>query len=309
MIDKSDIITCESYKPLCDYVYKHGDIPKSGLVHVNMEEVPSFLEAIKGCTDRYVVVSSCSDFGLCIQAEQPVWLDMPKWARMGVNPELGYNGANIAPRCNLDKCRQEDKYSVKCYAFTAFTFPEIPENIVHWFMTNSSVVDPRITNIPFGVAANAAQDIVDVAAETHHYEKLAQVYINWVNYTIERLEYKEYYKLLNHDGFYIVDEPKPYKSYLRDLAMSAVVLSPKGNGIDCYRTLETLYMGSLPVLEMSHLSYDMRDLPLLIVKSMYGLRANELYELSLRVKAVNAPLDKIKLSYWKQRFEEKRSAT
>lgn len=307
MIDKSDIITCESYKSLCDYVYKNGDEPRSGLVHVNMEEVPSFLEAIKGRPDKYVVVSSCSDFGLCLQSEQPVWLDIPKWARMGLTPDIGYNGVSIEPRCDLQKCRQEDKYSVKCYAFTAFTFPQIPENITHWFMTNGSVYDPRITNIPFGVKPNAQQDIADIAEETRGYDKTPNIYINWVNYTIDRLEIQEYYKILGRNGFNVVDEPKPYRNYLRDLAMHCTVLSPKGNGIDCYRTLETLYMGSMPILDMSHVAADLADLPLLIVKSMYGLRANELHDLYLRMKAANRPLDKIKLSYWKSRFETKRS--
>lgn len=306
MINKEDIITCESYKSLCDYVYKVGDEPRSGLVHVNMEEVPSFLEAIKGRTDRYVVVSSCSDFGLCLQGEAPPWLDIPKWARMGINPGVGYNGVTIEPRCDLKKCDASHKYSSKCYAFTAFTFPEIPENIVHWFMTNSSVFDSRITTIPFGVAPNTAQDIVDIAAETSDYEKLPSMYINWVNYTLERLEIKEWYRLLGMKDVTIVDEAKPYRNYLRDLAMHSLILSPKGNGIDCYRTLEALYMGSMPVLETSHVSADLADLPLLIVKTMYGLRPNEMFGYSQQVKAQNRPLDKIKLSYWKKKFEEKR---
>lgn len=309
MISEADIITCESYKNLCDYIYKPGMDVKSGLVHVNMEEIPAFFEAIKGRPDKYVVVSSCSDFGLCIQSEAPVWLDIPKWARIGLSPNIGYNGVNIAPRCDVDRCNAEHKYSVKCYAFTAFTFPEIPENIVHWFMTNGSVNDPRITTIPFGIKPDGIQDVVAIAEETCQYEKIPEMYINWVNYTVERLEYKEYYRELGMKGVNIVDEPKPYKAYLRDLAMHSAILSPKGNGIDCYRMLEALYMGSMPVVEISKVTYDLGELPLLIVKSMYGLRPKELHDLHLRIKVLNRPLDKIKLSYWKNCFEEKLSAT
>lgn len=306
MINREDIITCESYKGLCDYVYKDGDEPRGGLVHVNMEEVPSFLKAIEGRTDKYVVVSSCSDFGLCNQAQHPVFLDLPKWTRMGINQNIGYDGINVAPRCNVDKCNINDQFSSKCYAFTAFTFPQIPENIVHWFMTNSSVYDKRITVIPFGVKPNAQDEIMEIAEETRGYEKLPQTYINWVNYTLERLEIKEYYRLLAAPDVTIVDEPKPYKSYLRDLAMHATVLSPKGNGIDCYRMLETLYMGSTPVVELSETTAEFADLPLLIVKTMYGLRAKELYHLHNHIRTQNRSLDKIKLSYWKGRFEEAR---
>lgn len=309
MINKEDIITCESYKGLCDYVYKAGDEPKSGVVHVNMEELPAFLQAIKGRTDRYVIVSSCSDFGLCYQQEYPVFVDIAKWARMQLTPEIGYSGINISPRCNLDKCDYNDQYSSKCYAYTAFTFPYIPENIVRWFMTNSSISptrDNRISVIPFGVAANATDDIMEIAEETRGYEKLPKTYINWVNYTLERLEIKEYYRLLGLPDVTIVDEAKPYKSYLRDLAMHATVLSPKGNGIDCYRMLETLYMGSVPVVELSETTAEFADLPLLIVKTMLGLRPNELYGLYNHVKSQNRSLNKIKLSYWKNEFEKAR---
>lgn len=307
MIDKADIITCESYKPLCDYVYKIGDEPKGGLVHVNMEEIPAFLEAIKGRSDKYVVVSSCSDFGLCIQNENPVWYDAGKWVKMMVEPSLGYNGLNIAPRCNLDKCKQSDKYSSKCYAYTAFTFPEIPDNITHWFMTNSSIMkEDRITVIPFGVAANSANDIAEIAEQSRNYEKLPKMYINWVNYTLERMQVKEYYRNLNADNITIIDEAKPYRAYLRDLAMHSIILSPQGNGIDCYRTLEAMYMGSVPVVEISPTTAPMSDLPLLIAKTLYGLRSNEMHSLYKQVKEQDRPLDKIKLSYWKNRFEEAR---
>lgn len=309
LITREDIITCESYKPLCDYVYKDGDEPKGGLVHVNMEEIPSFLKAIEGRTEKYIVVSSCSDFGLCYQREAPVWLDIPKWARMSVTPEVNYNGVSIPARCNWATCNPEHEFSSKCYAYTAFTFPKIPENIVHWFMTNSAISpssEPRISVIPFGVAANATDDIMEIADETQNYEKLPKTYINWVNYTLERLDVKEYYRLLGANDVTIVDDAKPYKSYLRDLAMHATVLSPKGNGIDCYRMLETMYMGSMPVVELSQTTAEFADLPLLIVKTMYGLRAKELFSLYNHVKSQNRSLDKIKLSYWKGRFEEAR---
>lgn len=308
--EKSDIITCESYKGLCDYIYSPDKDPVSGLVHVNMEEIPTFLTAIKNYPERkYVVVSSCSDFGLCYQQYNPVWIDTAKWVRMMARPEMNYKPIGVQPRCNLDKCNPDDKFSVKCYSFTAFTFAAIPDNIVHWFVTNSRVTvneEPKLTIIPFGVAPGAADDIIAVAKETEGYEKEPKVYINWVCYTSERYDVKEYYRLLSEyiENITIVDEPKPYKSYLRDLARHSVVLSPEGNGVDCYRTLESMYMGSMPVVELSATTAEFGDLPLAIAKTMYGMRPNELHDAYLKVK--DRPIDKIKLSYWKGKFEQER---
>jgi hypothetical protein len=306
LIDKNDIITCESYKTICDYVY-HPDNqdPQPGLVHVNFEEIPDFFKTIVNFPERnYVIVSSCSDFGLAIQAYNPVWADMSKWARVMSNPELGYKNTVIPPRCDVHRCNLQDKYSVRCYSYTAYTFNEIPNNIKHWFMTNARVPENDfITIIPFGVAANAQDDIMEVAEEKHKQEP--KLYINWVNYTVERLEIREFYRLINSvsKNVTIIDEAKPYKDYLRDLASHACILSPEGNGVDCYRNLESIYMNSMPFVQLSETTHALSDLPIAIVKTMFGLRANESYDVSLKIREYTK-LDKSRLSYWKNRFGE-----
>jgi hypothetical protein len=315
MIQKSDIITCESYKGLCDYIYKPekttGGFPLPGIVHVNMEELLQFFEAIEGSPYKYVVVSSCSDFGLCYQERSPVWVDMPKWARMMVTPEVGYNSCVLSPRCDLERCNPNHKYSAKCYSYTAYTFPAIPDNVVHWFITNSRIFpneeNDRITVIPFGVAPGSADDIIAVATEVSSYEKEPKTYINWVNYTLERVEIREYYRMLGMADVTIVDDAKPYKSYLRDLARHATILSPEGNGVDCYRMLESIYMGSMPIVGINPVTVELRELPIIISKSLYGLRPNEMYSIYHQIKEQGRSLDKVKLSYWKNQFESKRN--
>lgn len=306
MITKEDIITCESYKGLCDYVYAGEESPVEGLVHVNMEEIPLFFSAISKFPERkYVVVSSCSDFGLCYQEQNPVWADMPKWARMMVNPQLGYKRAVLEPRCRLDKCNPEHKYSSKCYSYTAFTFPEIPKNILHWFTTNSKILDDeRISIIPFGVAPNGADDIIEVAAEGNSKEERS--YINWVNYTVDRLEIQEHYKILNPPDMTIVTEAKPYKEYLRDLSRHALVISPEGNGVDCYRTLETIYVGSVPVVQYNAVNIALSDLPMALTLTMFGLQTRQMMNAYHEIKRQGRSLDKAKLSYWQTQFDNKR---
>ncbi len=315
LINKEDIITCESYKPLCDYIYKGGNDVPAGLWHVNMEELLEFFLAISRYPDRkYVVVSSCSDFGLCYQERNPVWADMPKWARMMAEPKLEYKQAVLSPRCNIEKCNISHLYSVKCYSYTAYTFPEIPTNVKHWFMTNARLSpseEPRITILPFGVAPNSQDAIMEVAEESEFWEKESGLYINWVNYNVERLEIREHYRTIKQalglSDIIVVDDAKPYKSYLRDLARYASILSPEGNGVDCYRNLETIYMGSMPILQPSHVSIALADLPLSIVPSMYGLRPKEAYTSYIKLMNNGHSLEKAKLSYWKKEFEAKRS--
>lgn len=312
MIIKDNIITCESYKKLCDYVYKIGDEPKPGVVHVNMEEIPNFFSAIKDRQDKYIVVSSCSDFGLAYQEQHPVWLDTPKWVKMMANPSMGYNMTHIAPRCDLERCKVEDKYSVKCYSWTAYTFPSIPKNIVRWYMTNSRIYEmnePRIRIIPFGIAANKQEDIMDLVENylpTNSRKK--QIYINWVNYTYERLETKELYRQENNSNVVIVDDAKPYKEYLKDLADSCLVLSPEGNGVDCYRTLEAIYMGAIPLGVMNATNEALiKGLPLAVSRDLSRrlvTSADHIDYIWNSVVKTNSIYSS--LSYWKGQLEKDR---
>ena len=53
--------------------------------------------------------------------------------------------------------------------------------------------------------------------------------------------------------------------YLKEMAQCKFTFSPRGFGIDCYRTWEALLVGSIPVIKSSHLDFMYEGLPVLIV--------------------------------------------
>ncbi len=310
--EKSDIITCESYKGLCDYVYAGEPDPPAGLVHCNLEELTMFFEAIKNYPDRdYVVVSSCSDFGVGYLAEQPPWMDMRRWAQLSIGADVGCMGLQMPPRFEPKKFNENHKYTVKCYSYTAYTFPEIPGNVHKWFMTNSMinpVVEPVIEVIPFGVAGKSADRIYDAMTLLAQVEKQDKIYINWNNYTYERYLIKENYLNLSLPYVTIINEAKDYEDYLVDLSMHRFVLCPDGNGIDCYRTLEAIYMGALPICMPSATTLTlMNGLDTIVTKTLMGI-PSEAFGSMYEWRVANATGNPYaKLSYWKGRFEEERA--
>jgi hypothetical protein len=56
-------------------------------------------------------------------------------------------------------------------------------------------------------------------------------------------------------------------SNIRNIQSSYFVLSPAGNGIDCYRNFEAMYLGVVPVVQKAEQLPYMVDLPILIVDS------------------------------------------
>jgi len=329
LLDVSDIITCKSYQPLCDYLYDYpnlDDIPPTGLVHVPLDHIEQFFKRIDSNGHRYVVVSSCSDYGLAIQNEHAPWKDMVKWINMQVGPSMGYQGIRIPARLDQQKCNINDTYSVKMHSWTNATFPKIPDNVHHWFLSNlmfvpdaeqynflyESNTHEKITAIPFGIAEGKASELHEaIKSKRPASERENKIYISWNDTTLERYQIRRElieWQAYSGEKCLTVNLPEnqdSYQEYLKNLARHKYVLSPPGNGADCYRTLESVYMGCIACVEDTPTNY-LTKLPVFRytsiedIISMYNhnkMDAPEQFD--------NKP--EIKLSYWKELIHSKRN--
>lgn len=332
MIDVSDIITCKSYQPLCDYLYDYpnlDDIPPTGLVHVPLDHIEEFFKRIDSNGHRYVVVSSCSDYGVAIQQEHGAWKDLLKWVNMQVGPSMGYNGVRVPARINEDKCNIEDTYSVKMHSWTNATMPSIPHNVHHWFLTNLMFVpDPedynflyeantykKITAIPFGIAEGFAPKLHEaMQTRSKAEDRENKIYVSWTDTTLERYDLRrELIEWAAYSGNKAITANHPeqqdtYDEYLKKLATHKYVLSPPGNGADCYRTLESIYMGCLTFVKDTPTNY-LTKLPVHRYQnpediiSSYNRKDRD----SLSDGFEDEDWEGIKLSHWKELIHSKRN--
>lgn len=306
-----DIIECKSWMHICEHHYETGDeMPSSGLVYVNIEHIKDFFNKCKDYPDRkFVVVSGYSDFGPCLQHEQPVWRDLIKWVQMQPLDELGYRGISVEGRCDAGQCNLNDKYSVKCWSFTLFTFNEIPENIVRWYCVNSLLKDERIVNIPLGIGEGSTDKLFE-ASEIKAGEK-RRLYVNFENYNIDRLSMKYWFQ-----AKYSEESDKEWltlhmtcdrkqEDYFQDLRNHEFIFAPYGNGIDTYRFCETMYLGSYPIVIHSLLYKDWKSLPVCGVGHQSEITKENLEMISEQIKlhSKNFNYDCISLSYWKKRIK------
>ena len=328
MIEPSDVITCKSYQPLCDYLYDYpdlDDIPPTGLVHVPLDHIEEFFKRIDSNGHRYVVVSSCSDYGLALQQEHGAWKDMIKWVGMQVGPSMGYNGIKVPARINEEKCNIQDTYSVKMHAWTNATFSKIPHNVHHWFITNLMFVPDaehyeflyeanthnKITAIPFGIAEDKAEEI-HAAMQTKRKlsERENKIYISWTDTTLERYELRrDLVEWSSYAGNNAITANYPekqdtYGEYLKKLASHKYVLSPPGNGADCYRTLESVYMGCVTFVEDTPTNY-LTKLPVYRYEGIEDIIAS--YNAEGQTPEYLEERPETKLSYWKEQIHAKRN--
>ena len=111
-------------------------------------------------------------------------------------------------------------------------------------------------------------------------------------------------------GFGVVEKDKGFEHYLDQLENHNCNLCPPGNGWDSYRSLETLYMGCIPIMELcpGMIFYTKLNLPIIFTSSLEAVTQPVLR--AIRQSPHNDrstwDLSRIHLLYWRKQIEESR---
>lgn len=310
-MDLNEIIHCEKYYELCDYHYedevREWEHLPSGVVRVDTASIPEFFDKVNGNGEKYVVISPRCDYGIHQQNVNLPCFDFYKWIKLAMRPEHGYNDLHMPARLNKKKCNIRDTYSIKCWSYTEATFSNIPLNVLHWFVVNCEITHPKVTTIPFGI--NGVDGDLSNAEAIANYkftksrDKL--LYVNFQFYTTDRAELWHYYKNINHPQV-TCKRDVGFDEYLDDLATHRFILCPAGNGIDCYRTLESIYMGAVPIIEhrLGMSPYIEAGSHVVTADNLFSINLDKLIELIVQ-RQINMDTDKYTWSYWKNIIERK----
>lgn len=177
------------------------------------------------------------------------------------------------------------------------------DKIIAWFSQNvEKASHPKLHPIPIGIENryNGHGDPEHLNNARRRIPGIKKSYLAYLNINIDTYpkERQKVYDLFRHKDYVKAPSPKPYKDYLYDLAGSKFVFSPRGNGLDCHRTWEALYMGAYPIVRTSSSDEMYEDLPVLIIKKWADVD-EEFLEKSykqLSKKTYNA--EKLKARYW-----------
>lgn len=128
------------------------------------------------------------------------------------------------------------------------------ESLLSWFAQNVLFEHRKLHPIPIGIAneewlhgdTSVLNRVID---ESKAVEKKEQVYYNFSNWTNPR-ERNECSFFAEKVGL-VRAEHKNFYGYLSDLSKNMFCLSPDGNGVDCHKVWECLYLGVVPVVKRS----------------------------------------------------------
>jgi hypothetical protein len=97
------------------------------------------------------------------------------------------------------------------------------------------------------------------------------------------------------------------RAYRRVLHRYCFVASPPGNGVDCHRTWEALYLGVIPIVKRSILYEGFPNLPVFMVddwSEIEGLGEVELAQIYERKMAANNSMECLWMDYWKAQIKK-----
>ena len=167
---------------------------------------------------------------------------------------------------NSDLC-VDDKYS------------EILTNnyLITWFGQNINTINDKLKSIPIGLANRRwphgdIEILKKVIDENNTKNNLVYCNID-VNTNISERStcLEEIYPIQNSNKV-------SFEEYLRYVSKSYFIISPNGNGIDCHKTWESLYLKSIPIVTNSiNISY-YKEYPILIIERWSDLKNIELNE-------------------------------
>lgn len=305
-------INVGSYESMCDKRFDGKRLTnESCLIYCNTEQTLDFFKLCRNKKCKYILVTACSDFGIHYQAESHPNKDLYKMVNRIVWKDVEsvtdkYVSLKISSVVE-DNCKSSDIYSVKVDSITNHTFTEIPENIVRWYSTNVNVVHPKIQFIPFGVNDQGEGCKIVTNYRKDLKDKSNKIYVNFQDYTTERIYLKKYFKDLDFVTFRA--DKIHVSQFYEELSNHKFVLCPFGNGLDCYRIYEALIVGSIPIVKDSVFARNLTKLglPCIIVDDFFKINsvtANSLVNLLDKQNFVfnESLLTKITEEFWREEF-------
>lgn len=209
------------------------------------------------------------------------------------------------------------------YHINSARFALRPRGIRRWFAQNKAVEEDLVEGIPIGLEntilrVSAASQMGRFASEVPgalekakridalhqagaRRKRLVYVNMNPATFPDERLPLLE---LLSRLPWTTRTRRVSIRRYYADIASHKFVVCPRGNGTDCHRVWEALYLKTVPIVLSSVVMNEFRDLPILFLDSWGQLGESFLEERYDELMSRRYDLSKMRMSYWKARIAQ-----
>ena len=95
---------------------------------------------------------------------------------------------------------------------------------------------------------------------------------------------------------YTLKKRCPRNETWKNITNYKFIVSPHGNGLDCHRTYEAMFLGSIPIVKTSPLDVIYKDMPIIILKDWNEINIDKIVEQSKQT--ILKSKEKFYLKYW-----------
>lgn len=187
---------------------------------------------------------------------------------------------------------------------------EAPDNVLRWFSQNVNIRKDYLESIPIGLEndmwfsnINKKKKMLIKLQSQKKYKNL--VYMNH-NVATNPSKRTRPYECLQSKPWVTAERGTNgtnFDGYLDNVYNHKFVICPEGNGIDTHRIWETLYMGSVPIVENNINNSFYRDLPMLLVDDWDDLTDGWLQDAYRDIQRMPINRNKLTFSYWKNKIK------
>lgn len=177
------------------------------------------------------------------------------------------------------------------------------ENLIHWFAQNNTLSHSKISTVPIGLENRSYHNhgrLTELRrAKEMQQNKICRILCAFSIHTNPEARFSALSTLKKS---HLVDTLTPSSlEYKQVLSSYMFVASPAGNGIDCHRTWEALYLGTIPIVVGKEFYRSFPDFPGLVLDQWEDLLALDAMQLNDIFIAKSAQLKNTKyiwIQYW-----------
>ena len=188
------------------------------------------------------------------------------------------------------------------YPIDSDRFNKRSKCIRKWYAINPTIQHPDLIAIPLGLKTHK-EPYLEPQYKTRWFsenierlrlnKKEHNIYCNWGNTNNDRMRVIDQLKHASVE--FTHDNNQPFEQYIENMSKHKFVISPPGNGIDCHRTWEALYVGCIPIVIKNYIYNQWSNLPILQVEDFSHINSSVLNKFLDK----SFKLDKMYIHYWR----------
>ena len=188
--------------------------------------------------------------------------------------------------------------------FSNILLEKKPNCVSKIYSTNVSAKNEKLIPIPIGLSNNyspknlLSKDFNKLNIADYFKSKENFLYVNFQENT-NSSKRQNIYSFFESKEWAKVEHPNlELNDYKKNLENSSFVLCPGGNGFDTHRIWESLYSGSIPIIE-NHLTYQyLESLPVIFIDNLVNLNEEYLNDSIKSLSESDFNFEKLYMNYW-----------